>query len=370
MIAEREGGMVKARTIDEMLSDFDERRPLYEDFSEKMHDLLTTLLKQSGIKVHSITPRTKERQSFEDKIRRPDKNYGKLEDITDISGVRVICVDKTRIEDVKKIVFDNFEVDSDLSVDKSEEMDPDRFGYLSIHFIAKLPERRTKLAEYSRFEGLLFEIQVRTLLQHAWSDIQYGIGYKSKILIPGPIQRRLFRLAGLLELADDEFERIILDQSEYRKNIPIMVVASPQELSLDLDSFTSYMNTSDIVTQIINRISAMGFTVRPRTDESSPNFGYYLRLLRYFDITDISKLDAAFKKNADAIVKFAQKWMVREHKYDTSVSAFYLGYVLAASSEDLEKVKDYIRFSGTFFRDEADLNSRAENVIEAARRID
>jgi putative GTP pyrophosphokinase len=64
------------------------------------------------------------------------------------------------------------------------------------------------LAEYHRFSGHIVEVQVRTILQHAWAEIEHDIQYKSLRTIPTEIRRRFVALAGMLEIADREFQAI------------------------------------------------------------------------------------------------------------------------------------------------------------------
>src|SRR5438309_774277 len=52
------------------------------------------------------------------------------------------------------------------------------------------------------------EIQVRTILQHSWAEIEHDIQYKSVSVIPAEIRRRFMSLAGMLEIADREFQAI------------------------------------------------------------------------------------------------------------------------------------------------------------------
>jgi len=61
------------------------------------------------------------------------------------------------------------------------------------------------------------EIQVRTVLQHAWAEIEHDIQYKSTITIPTEIRRRFVALAGMLEIADREFQGIQDSDLEFRE---------------------------------------------------------------------------------------------------------------------------------------------------------
>src|SRR5260370_40978963 len=83
-----------------------------------------------------------------------------------------------------------------------------RLGYLSVHYLIRLQENRTKLPEYKKFAALIAEVQVRTVMQHVWAEIEHDVQYKSSVAIPQTIRRRLMTVAGLLEIADREFQSI------------------------------------------------------------------------------------------------------------------------------------------------------------------
>ncbi|MFZ0052394.1 MAG: hypothetical protein WAK96_11525, partial [Desulfobaccales bacterium] len=87
-------------------------------------------------------------------------------------------------------------------------IEEDRFGYQSIHYLVKLTDQRSRLPEYEPFGNAIVEIQVRTILQHAWAEIEHDIQYKSASVIPTEIRRRFTALAGMLEIADREFQTI------------------------------------------------------------------------------------------------------------------------------------------------------------------
>jgi putative GTP pyrophosphokinase len=57
-----------------------------------------------------------------------------------------------------------------------------------------------RLTEYSRFKDMEFEIQIRTILQHAWAQIEHGWNYKLSDGLSGKIRRRLYLLQAGLEI--------------------------------------------------------------------------------------------------------------------------------------------------------------------------
>lgn len=82
-------------------------------------------------------------------------------------------------------------------------------GYQSIHYLVKLKQNRYELPEYARFFGMTAELQVRTILQHAWAEIEHEIQYKAAVdVLPKEISRRFEALAGMLEIGDREFQAL------------------------------------------------------------------------------------------------------------------------------------------------------------------
>ncbi len=181
-------------------------------FGATISGLIRELLHHAAVDVHSVTARVKKRQSASKKLARDPEKYAELSDLTDLLGIRVITYFSDEVDKVASILTPHFSVDEATSVDKRATMDPDRFGYLSLHFIAELRSDRLGLVEYSRFAGMRFELQVRSILQHAWAEIEHDLGYKADMALPREMRRRFSRLAGLLELADDEFSRLRQDR--------------------------------------------------------------------------------------------------------------------------------------------------------------
>lgn len=126
--------------------------------------------------------------------------------LTDLIGLRVTCF---YLEDVyairthlKKYFVELGITDKSVLLDKSE----DKFGYRSLHLDLKLNEKYSKHLKYKKFKDLKFELQIRTIIQDAWSVLDHKIKYKKSI--PQSLKRRINRLSALFEIADDEFLRI------------------------------------------------------------------------------------------------------------------------------------------------------------------
>ena len=109
--------------------------------------------------------RAKTVESFKGKVEREDKDYtDPLNEITDLSGVRIISYYNSDVDEISNLIRREFEIDEKNSVDKRKIDEEDRFGYQSSHLVVSLSDSRQDLFEWSAFKGLRAEIQVRTVL--------------------------------------------------------------------------------------------------------------------------------------------------------------------------------------------------------------
>jgi ppGpp synthetase/RelA/SpoT-type nucleotidyltranferase len=194
--------------IDHILTQYDQYCEKYSAFSTTIENRLKEIFEQQHLKIHSITSRIKTRESLINKLSTADTLYNDLSEITDIAGIRIIICFEDELDCIASIIKDEFVVAK--SVDKRKVLATDRFGYLSSHYIVTLKPTNPYADFFSRCAA---EIQIRSILQHAWAEIEHNIGYKNKAKLPEEIRRRLYRLAGVLELADKEFSTIKLKLS-------------------------------------------------------------------------------------------------------------------------------------------------------------
>lgn len=196
------------------VEEYREVRPLYESFAGVLHRILDDAFRLDEMQAASVEHRAKALDSFGEKAATPDETDPEkpkypepLKQITDLAGVRVVTFFPKTVPVVGAIIEREFDVveRSDKSAELIEE---ERFGYQSVHFVVRLPSKRTQLPEYARLKGLIAEIQVRTILQHAWAEIEHDIQYKAVATIPAEVKRRFMAIAGLLEIADREFQAI------------------------------------------------------------------------------------------------------------------------------------------------------------------
>lgn len=267
----------------------DEYRELLPAFKEMKNVILDTIrhsLDSIGLLVTGVEARVKKEKSLAGKLELKGHKYSSLSDITDIIGARIITFYSDDVDKISSIIEQNFEIDWENSVDKRKMHQLDSFGYMSLHYICTLPEKLYHDPAYPQLNQMRFEIQMRTALQHVWATAFHDSGYKSDVEIPYDILRNLNCLAGLLELADNQFSRIRNDITEYRRKIQSLVAkGSYDEVALNGDTWRSYLNT-DPFEPLVQKIAAVN-----QAEVFPENLMYYLDALIETGINTLGDLE-------------------------------------------------------------------------------
>ncbi len=182
--------------------------------------------------------RTKSIDSYSKKADRYDNPDEK---ITDYIGIRIITYVQSDADKVCNIVEKEFNIDKKNCTNKNNDLGTDKIGYRSIHYIATLKEERTKLVEYKDMKEYCFEIQVRTLLQHAWAEIEHDRKYKFSGVLPLTIQRRLNLVSAVLEVADNEFNAIAKQFDEYYQSIELDIRNKKYDAEINSSTLFEYV---------------------------------------------------------------------------------------------------------------------------------
>lgn len=193
---------------------FGQLRPRLATAAHKVKDLITAWLDTEGINYLNVSARAKTVKSFSAKANKchPDgspKYTDPLNQITDLIGARVITYIPESVNRVCAIIKAEFNVVEEF--DKGAEVRArGLFGYASKHFLVRLGSQRSGLPEYSVIGDRVFEIQVRTAVQHAWAEFEHDVRYKMDIPPDREpeFDRRFLLAAALIEMADNEFAEI------------------------------------------------------------------------------------------------------------------------------------------------------------------
>lgn len=325
----------------ELLDQYKKSQGTFSNFTATLSVLITTLLGSSGIQVHTVTHRFKSYESLAGKLSRPDKTYDLLTEITDLAGIRITTYFAGDVDRIAKVLEREFQVDPNASVDKRKYIEPERFGYSSLHYVVELSAARTNLSEYSKYQGLKCEIQVRSILQHAWAEIEHDLGYKSAAGVPIDIRRRFARVASLLELADDEFSHIRVALKEYEATVAAKISQSPTDVSLDLASFRALYEIDSHVERLDQLVLSIGNGRIGSQDDLRADT--LVERLHSFGVANIGQLEHIAQREVEAVSAFVALWVEEElGPVSRGIGIFYLLYVLAASTKSKTSIEEYL----------------------------
>jgi len=173
--------------------------PKYKELGDIVVSFMKTGLSKYEI-LPEITHRTKELLSIIKKLKKKPYSFT---DLTDKLGVRVICPFLSDIDIVDKFIVENFQIHKIEK--KKDKIDFDKLDYQSNHYDVAINSSLLGFEGCTQFQDMIFEIQVRTLNQHAWSNSAHTLYYKQEIDMPDEMKRKIYRLLSIYEIADEEF---------------------------------------------------------------------------------------------------------------------------------------------------------------------
>lgn len=220
--------------IQPMLRKYKQLIPLYKQLAEEIEFTLRKKLDEKNVNIAALISRHKDFESFKEKIER--KNYEKpFEENEDFAGTRVVCLYEHELDVVSEIIKNELNVLRHM--DKTDALGTDKMGYQGAHFIVCLKENYEG-ARYEGLKGLKCEIQIRTVLQDAWSLISHHLVYKNESSIPVRLKRDLNNVASLLEIAQSVFNAVFEKRTSYIKEIHDKENKNEEFLSQPIDHET------------------------------------------------------------------------------------------------------------------------------------
>jgi ppGpp synthetase/RelA/SpoT-type nucleotidyltranferase len=324
-----------------IMEEYRESKADFTQLGDVVNDVLNTLIKENNIKILEVAHRVKAEDSLAGKLELKGDKYASLSDITDILGVRIICYFSDDIDAIAAMVEKEFEIDWDNSVDKRAQLQPDAFGYLSLHYICSLTDTSKYPANVC---GKKFEIQIRTILQHTWAAIEHDLGYKTDFGIPRQIVRDFSRLAGLLELADKEFMSIRDNITEYGDNIRNRIANNEaDDITIDLISLREYVLHNHTMRDFLGKIAGV---CNAEISDISPEV--YLDQLRFLGKRTLGDMQDMLAENGEYALKLA-KFSLEKTDLDILSSNVGLRYLCRAElilkGYSQEKVEEFIALS-------------------------
>lgn len=231
-----------------------------------------------------IESRVKTVNSIVNKDKRKTLKIDSIIELDDFIGIRLIMLFKRDVEKVVECLESNFDVIK--SENKLDDLDEDKFGYQSYHYIIKIPSDWVKIPSFSNFIDYKVEIQVRTLSQHIWAATSHKLQYKREKNIPLPLRRAIHRVSALLEVVDFEFERVLNERVEYLGS-----------LHDDVDFSRDQTLNIDILKIIANK------ELPSKNKDGEEDFDEILSELVFNEISDVGALVDNLKKGLPKALK-------------------------------------------------------------------
>ena len=174
--------------------------------------------------------------------------------LTDVMGIRVICAFLEDLPEVEKQIQQNFDV-KEVEY-KGADQNFREFGYESIHVLVAIPsDCYPKETNLPLPENIVCEIQIRTILQDAWAEVEHELIYKSEFTpFDMPLRRKLASINASLTLADIIFQEI----RDYQKKLQGEVEARRESFYEKADELTlneKKKKSEQIEPENINRVS-------------------------------------------------------------------------------------------------------------------
>jgi ppGpp synthetase/RelA/SpoT-type nucleotidyltranferase len=273
---------------EELMTQFRELRPTLDQLAKDAYEQLNSALQEQGVYVTALEHRVKTEKSLAGKLELKGAKYKSIDDITDLVGIRIITFYTDEVDKVAAIAKHIFDIDWEESVDKRKHQ-LTSFGYNSLHYICRL-----------KTGGPRFELQMRTALQHVWSTIEHDIGYKSDVKMPPEYRRQFSRLAGMLELIDDEFSRLRMVLTDYHRQIQSLVKSGKlDDVTLSADTFRSFLEMEPFARlnrriAVVNQAEIYPVSMMP-----------FLRVLESFGMETLGDVQRFLDDNAEDAYQLA-----------------------------------------------------------------
>lgn len=286
--------------IKQLMEEYNDNLPIYKKINEIVVEKLNSFSQDFNALINSITSRVKTEKSLQKKLELKGSKYQSILDVTDIVGARIVAFYADDVDKFAAKIEQTFIIDFDNSIDKRKIFNIDQFGYMSVHYICTIPKEMYYDENNPLINEIRFEIQIRSVLQHAWATIEHDTGYKSDVEIPKEYLRAMNRLAGLLELADESFCNIKNSLEDYRRRVRQIVSSGNfADVELNGDTFKIYVENGGF--QTLNKRIATINNMEIQETSLTP----FIKVFKAFNFVTLKDLDDFVKDYSDLAYEFA-----------------------------------------------------------------
>ena len=225
------------------------------------NSLNNSVLAGLEVNIVQIPPsfRVKDERSYLYKALYRKKEYGDpLKEIEDKVGTRIVVLKSTDVQDVSIKVQESLLWKAKITKDLWQEIEnkPQIFNYQSLHIVVSPADDDNKFQDTDK-ELLTCEIQIRTLLQHAFAEVSHDSAYKGPYKNDKVIMRQLSKSMALMEATDDYFLKIfglMMDKDNYFKNYLVGLVKLYQQFCPDFSADELDDDMSDAIFELLDYV--------------------------------------------------------------------------------------------------------------------
>jgi len=182
------------------------RHNIVNDLKERIEEILLALNSSP-----TVSGRNKNFSSYFGKYIRFLKNGDRDPRITDLMGIRIICPFIEDLRVTENLIKENFNV---VETEIKGHYNFKEFGYESTHLLISIPQE--SIEKYGNPGTDIIEIQIRTILQDAWAEVEHELVYKAEFSpFDEPMKRKLAAVNASLSLADIIFQEIRIYQKRF-----------------------------------------------------------------------------------------------------------------------------------------------------------
>jgi len=265
----------------------------FENAKKAYIRIISSLLKGSDIvEVTKIEGRIKDKEEcikkfhrkYQSKLEADEQPYEIKDYLSDLIGIRIICLYDDQIEMVSEVLKQRFKIIDVTDKVSAVESTEDSFGYKGLHMDLVLNDQLNSLPRYRKYADYPFEVQIRSLIQDAWSVLDHKIKYKKSI--PNDLKRRINILSALFELADREFKEIRNATTELIQQATVAPIGDPLDDSREAGQPTTAISEKTVNAFNFLRVARHFFRDFEFEDYKVDDF-----------VQGILKLDSAFQKS-------------------------------------------------------------------------
>lgn len=284
--------------------DFEQEKANFNTYYESNHKqfiaakdaylgMIRTLIRQSDVgEVTKIEGRVKDKEECIKKFQR--KYQGKLDAdeqpyeikdfISDLIGIRVVCLYEDEVPAVSALLQRHYRILNVTDKTSAVESTEDSFGYKGLHMDLALNDEMASQPKYQPYADCAFEVQIRSLIQDAWSVLDHKIKYKKSI--PIDLKRRINVLSALFELADREFKEIRNATTELMQQATVAPISDPPDDAREAAGQEAAASAKSVNAFNFLRVAGHFFRDFEFEDFKVDDF-----------VQDILKLDSGFQKS-------------------------------------------------------------------------